>query len=166
MHSVWQGDMGICEIHKEFFKNIVTRNIDLLPFTFITLSFELASDIAALSFNFAFCCFAFHVTCERMWMPFEWTGTILTKYQPLGDGKSSSFPQHLSQVCKMGHTIDRCIVLHTLTNFSMKIVYMGEVSIGMNKRRVWWITWPSTAVFLLLVHPLLKSLFKSQTITT
>ena len=31
-------------------------------------------------------------------MPFEWIGTILAKYQPLGehfDGKSSSFLQHL-----------------------------------------------------------------------
>ena len=49
---------------------------------------------------------------KRMCMPFEWIGTIMTKYQPLGedsDGKSPSFLQHLPQVSKVGHTIDRPI---------------------------------------------------------
>ena len=47
-----------------------------------------------------------------MCMPFVRIGTILTKYQPLredSDSKSPSFFQHLPQVCKVGHTIDRHI---------------------------------------------------------
>ena len=46
-------------------------------------------------------------------MQFEWIRTIPTKYQPLGEDstdKSSSFLQHLPQVCQVEHTIDRCIM--------------------------------------------------------
>ena len=43
-------------------------------------------------------------------MPFEWIGTILAKYQSLGehfDGKSSPFSNICSmQVCKVRHTTD------------------------------------------------------------
>ena len=45
-------------------------------------------------------------------MPFEWIRTILTKH--LGkdsDSKYPSFLQHLPQVSKVEHTIDRCRIL-------------------------------------------------------
>ena len=76
VHSVWQGDMGICGIQKEF------------PKTFLTQQ-------------------------KRIYMQFEWIGTIPTKYQPLGEDsedKSPSFLQHPSQVYRWAHTIDRCII--------------------------------------------------------
>ena len=44
-------------------------------------------------------------------MPFEWIGTILTKYEPLvedSDSNLPSFSEHPSQVCKVGHTTGRC----------------------------------------------------------
>ena len=54
-----------------------------------------------------------HVTQKKgIQMQFEWTGTIPTKYQLLGEDsydRSHTILQHLPLVCQVGHTIDRHI---------------------------------------------------------
>ena len=79
VHSVWQGDMGICEIHQKFPKTLK------------------------------------HNRREHTSVP--------TKNQHLwedSDGKSPFFfLEHLSQVCQVGHTIDRCITLMGLPRYQL-----------------------------------------------
>ena len=48
---------------------------------------------------------------------------FVTKYEPFGedsDCEPPSFLQHPSQVFKVGHTIDRCIILGGCNNFTSK----------------------------------------------